>query len=71
MKNLSTTINETINESRQIEYRVALTNCLDKNGLPMSVIISIDNTDMKHFEAYLTDEEGNTFLHAEGGNIEY
>lgn len=67
MKNIT----KMINEARQVEYNVALTNCLDKNGLPMSVVISIDAADMKSFEAYLEDEEGNTFLHAEGGNIEY
>ena len=64
-------ITKMINEARQVEYRVALAGCLDKNGLPMSVTILIDNADMKQFEAYLADEEGNSFLHAEGGNIEY
>ena len=64
-------ITKMINEARQVEYSVSLANCLDKNGLPMSVVISIDAGDMKYFEAYLEDEEGNTFLHAEGGNIEY
>ena len=67
MKNIT----KMINEARQVEYRVALANCPDKNGLPMSVVISIDAADVKQFEAFLTDEEGNTFLHAEGGNIEY
>lgn len=67
MKNIT----KMINEARQVEYSVSLTNCLDKNGLPMSVVISIDAANMKQFEAYLEDEEGNTFLHAEGGNIEY
>ena len=67
MKNIATMINE----ARQVEYYVSLANCLDKNGLPMSVTISIDTANMKHFEEYLEDEEGNTFLHAEGGNIEY
>lgn len=67
MKNIT----KKINEAHQVEYRVSLTNCLDKTGLPMSVIISIDAADIKHFEEYLADEEGNTFLHAEGGNIEY
>ena len=67
MKNLT----KMINEARQVEYRVALINCLDKDGAPMSVAISVDAADVKQFEAFLTDEEGNTFLHAEGGNIEY
>ena len=67
MKNIT----KMINEARQVEYSVSLANCLDKNGLPISVTISVDAADMKYFEAYLTEEEGNTFLHAEGGNIEY
>jgi hypothetical protein len=67
MKNIT----KMINEARQIEYRVAIADCLDKNGLPMSVVISIDAANMKYFEEYLANEEGNLFLHAEGGNIEY
>ena len=72
MKNISTTIKESlVNEARQVEYRVALAGCLDKDGAPMSVAISVDAADAKQFEKFLADEEGNTFLHADGDNIEY
>lgn len=62
---------ESINEARQIHYRVSLIGCFDRDDLPMSVSILVDAPDQKHFEDFLKKEEGNIFGHADGGNIEY
>lgn len=64
-------LNEMINEARQVEYRVALTGCLDRESMPISVSILVDKEDQKWFESYLEEEQGNIFMHAEGGNVEY
>lgn len=60
-----------INEARQIEYRVALNDVQDEEGLPISVDIIVDKEYQKQFEKWLEDEEGNIFSHAEGGRVEY
>lgn len=67
MKSLSTTINE----SRQIEYQVALSDVLDNEGLPITISILIDKEHQKSFEKWLEEQESNIFSHAEGGNVEY
>lgn len=67
MKTLTNYFNESlINEARQLSYRVAFVDCPD-----ISVEILVDKEDQKEFEKFLEDEEGNTFMHAGGGNIEY
>lgn len=72
MKNLKEAMNEAlVNEASQVEYRVALIGCTDRQNLPISVSILVDRGDQKWFESYLEEEEGNLFLHAEGGNVEY
>lgn len=72
MKNLKEAMNEAlVNEARQVEYRVSIIGCNDRENLPISVTILVDKDDQKWFESYLEKEEGNLFLHAEGGNIEY
>ena len=72
MKNLVETMNEAmLNEARQIEYRVALIGCVDRESLPISVTILVDKDDQKWFESYLEEEQDNLFSHAEGGNVEY
>lgn len=71
MKNLSTTINETINESRQIEYHAALNDVLDSEGLPITISILVDKANQKNFEKWLENQEYSLFSHAEGGNVEY
>ena len=67
MENLS----KYLTESREIEYRVSLIGCTDRENLPISVTILVDKNDSKWFESYLEEEQGNLFSHAEGGNIEY
>lgn len=72
MKNIKDIISEsTINEARQIEYRVSLIECVDRENLPITVTVLVDKEDQKWFESYLEDQEGNLFMHAEGGNVEY
>lgn len=72
MKNLKEAMNEAlVNEARQVEYRVALIECKDRENLPISVTILVDKDDQKWFESYLEEEQDNLFSHAEGGNIEY
>ena len=60
-----------VNEARQIEYRVALNDVMDEDDLPASVSILVDKADQKNFEKWLEKEEGNIFAHAGGGNVEY
>lgn len=64
-------LNEMINEARQVEYRVALSGCLDREPMPISVSILVDKEDQRWFESYLEEEQDNIFMHAEGGNVEY
>lgn len=64
-------INEYINESKQIEYRVSFVDCMNTDGIPVDASVIIDAADKATFEKYLTDEQDNTFIHAEGGDIEY
>lgn len=72
MKNLKEAMNEAlVNEARQIEYRVALIGCLDRESVPISVSILVDREDQKWFESYLEEEQDNLFSHAVGGNVEY
>lgn len=67
MKNLT----HIINEASEISYRVSLADVLDKKGLPMDVTISIERSQQSNFEEWLEEQEGNLFLHAAGGSVEY
>ena len=60
-----------LTEARQIEYRVNVASVLDDEDLPVTVTILVDKENQKAFEKWLEDQEGNEFLHAEGGNVEY
>ena len=60
-----------INEASEISYRVSLADVLDKKGLPMDVTISIERSQQSNFEEWLEEQEGNLFLHAAGGSVEY
>lgn len=67
MKTLTDHFNENlINEARQLSYSVAFVDCPN-----FSVEILVDKEDQKEFEKFLEKEEGNTFMHADGGNVEY
>lgn len=54
----------------KVTYQVAFSNCKDNSGLPVSAQILIDQENVKEFEKYLADNEGEIFAHAEGGSIE-
>ena len=58
-------------ESKQIQYRVALNEVEDSEGLPITVTILVDKENSANFEKWLEKEQDNLFMHAEGGNIEY
>ena len=62
---------QNVNEARQINYRVALIDVQDEDGLPIGVDIMVDKEHQKQFEQWLENEEGNIFSHAEGGRVEY
>jgi hypothetical protein len=62
---------QNVNEARQIDYRVALMDVQDEEGLPISVDILVDKEYQKQFEKWLEDEQDNIFSHAEGGRVEY
>jgi hypothetical protein len=63
--------NMTINEARQITYRVQLLDVVDKEGIGISADIMIDKANQSSFEEWLEDQADNLFIHADGGNVEY
>lgn len=67
MKDIATLLNE----AKREEYVVSFLECKDEDGMPITVSIIVDKTDIKAFEKFLKQEEDNIFLHAEGGSIEY
>lgn len=64
------TLKDSINEAKQEQYRASLIGC-SNNGVPVSVTILVDKEDVKAFEKYALDEIDNTFIHIDGGNIEW
>ena len=70
MKTLVESIHS-VNEAREVQYRVAFLDFLDEEGLPPTVTISVPREHVRMFEKFLEDQEGNIFMHAEGGSIEY
>jgi hypothetical protein len=72
MKDIKEFMNESsINESREIDYRVLMVDVKDEEGLPITITLSVDAKYQKQFEDWLNDSEGNLFMHADGGNVEY
>ena len=72
MKDIKEFMNESsINEAREIEYRASILDVKDEEGLPVTVTLSVDAKYQKQFEDWLNDSEGNLFMHADGGNVEY
>lgn len=67
MKNLT----DMINEASDISYRVLMSDVRDKNGDPLTVTILVDKYDRGNFEKWLEEQEGNLFMHAAGGAVEY
>lgn len=72
MKTLSNYIKESsVNEAREINYRVQLADVLDDEDLPITITMVVEKEYQKQFEKWLENEEGNIFLHATGGRVEY
>lgn len=63
--------NGTVNEARQITYRVQLLDVVDKEGIGIPADITIDKANQSSFEEWLEDQADNLFIHADGGNVEY
>ena len=60
-----------VNESREIEYRVAFIDTKDSEGLPFTVRIFVEPRNKSDFENWLENERDNSIAHASGGEIEY
>jgi hypothetical protein len=60
-----------VNESREIEYRVAFIDTKDSEGLPFTVRILVERENQRVFENWLENERDNSIIHAEGGTVEY
>lgn len=60
-----------INESREIEYRVAFLDTKDSEGLPFTVRILVEKENQRVFENWLENERDNSIIHAAGGTVEY
>ena len=72
MKSLSNYIKESsVNEAREIYYRVQLADVLDDEDVPVTITMVVEKEYQKQFEKWLENEEGNIFLHADGGRVEY
>ena len=63
-ESINNSINDYVNEAREISYRVHLLAGVNIN-------MTIQRTDQKDFENWLEEEQDNSFDHATGGNIEY
>lgn len=72
MKELKEIIEEAVVDGMRGQiYTVALTDVLDREGLPITVKIVCPGKYLNQFEEWVEEQEGNIFMHAEGGNIEY
>ena len=72
MRTLTEKISSSVNEARELEYRVSLSNFKDKDGMPITITCLIPAQYRKEFETYLEDELDNSVFHAEDryGNFE-
>lgn len=69
MKTLQESIS--INEAREVEYRVAFIGFEDEEGLPPTVTILVPREHARAFDDFLEKEQDNIFSHAEGNSVEY
>ena len=56
---------ETINEAREVEYRVQFIGMMDTVKIVVPAVLS------REFENFLSNEQDNVFAHVSGGSIEY
>ena len=66
MKNLTETLNTSINEAREEAYTVAFTGFVDKEDLPISTTVYVPREYAKKFQEYLEKEKDNSVYRAEG-----
>lgn len=69
--NLKESLQNRINEARQVRYDVSFIDAVDEDGLPFTVTVMVDKEYQKEFEKFLEKEQDNIFYHAGGGNVEY
>ncbi len=60
-----------LNEAREMVYHVSVADIKDRDGLPVTVTMSVAKEHQAAFEKWLEKEQDNQFIHAEGGNVEY
>ena len=60
-----------VNESREIEYRVAFLDTKDSDGIHFTVRILVEKENQRDFENWLENERDNSIAHASGGTVEY
>ena len=65
MKHINESIKNSINEAREVEFRVAFNGAIDKEGIPFTVSILVPNEYKDIFADYLEDEIYNTVAHAD------
>ena len=65
MKHINEHINNSINEARDVEFRVAFNDALNSEGLPITVSILVPGEYKETFLKYLEKEMYNTIAHAE------
>ena len=71
MKELKDFIGEAVVDGiRGQIYTVALTDVLDREGLPITVKIVCPGKYLNQFEEWVKKQEGNIFMHAEGGMLD-
>ena len=65
MRPLTEQLASSINDARELEYRVSVNGFKDKDGIPITITCLILAQYKKEFEQYLEDEQDNSVLHAE------
>lgn len=68
MKHINESINNSINEAREVAFRVSFNDAKDKEGLPISATILVDRADKNEFRTFLSKEIYNIFSTAEDEN---
>lgn len=71
MKNLTETLNNSINEAREDIYSVAFSGFEDKEGMAIPVKVYVPHEYAKDFEKFLDKEGGNSVEHACGLTNDY
>ena len=68
MIHIDEAINNSVNEAREVAFRVAFNDAKDKEGLPISATILVDRNNKNEFRTFLSKEIHNIFSAAEDEN---